>query len=75
MEKELGSLKTQLEAGKVTHKKMQSDLQKELQYYFQENAKLTSLVEVNNSKGTTIHRNCLPCPLYNPQMLRKCFIT
>ncbi|KAM3831703.1 centromere-associated protein E [Vipera latastei] len=55
MEKELGSLKTQLEAGKVTHKKMQSDLQKELQYYFQENAKLTSLVEVNNSKGL------LPC--------------
>ncbi|KAL7982068.1 hypothetical protein Chor_001125 [Crotalus horridus] len=55
MEKDLGSLKTQLEAGKVTYKKMQSDLQKELQYYFQENAKLTSLVEVNNSK------DLLPC--------------
>ncbi|XP_058049106.1 centromere-associated protein E [Ahaetulla prasina] len=50
MEKDLEKYKTQLEAGKVTYKKMQSDLQKELQYYFQENAKLTSLVEVNNSK-------------------------
>ncbi|XP_015683746.1 centromere-associated protein E, partial [Protobothrops mucrosquamatus] len=55
MEKDLGSLKTQLEARNVTYKKMQSDLQKELQYYFQENAKLTSLVEVNNSK------DLLPC--------------
>ncbi|KAG8134457.1 hypothetical protein E2320_007579 [Naja naja] len=50
MEKDLGSYKTQLEAGKVIYKKMQSDLQKELQYYLQENAKLTSLVEDNNSK-------------------------
>ncbi|XP_034298093.1 centromere-associated protein E isoform X1 [Pantherophis guttatus] len=50
MEKDLGNYKTQLEAGKVTYKKMQSDLQKELQYYLQENAKLTSSVEVNNSK-------------------------
>ncbi|XP_026528415.1 centromere-associated protein E [Notechis scutatus] len=50
MEKDFGSYKTQLEAGKVNYKKMQSDLQKELQYYLQENAKLTSLVEVNNSK-------------------------
>ncbi|XP_013920380.1 PREDICTED: centromere-associated protein E [Thamnophis sirtalis] len=50
IEKDLGSYKTQLERGKANYKKMQSDLQKELQYYMQENAKLTSLVEVNNSK-------------------------
>lgn len=50
MEKDLGSYKTQLETGKANYKKMQSDLQKELHYYMEENAKLTSLVEVN-SKG------------------------
>ncbi|XP_063166802.1 centromere-associated protein E [Candoia aspera] len=51
MEKDLGCYKSQLEAGKVTYKKMQSDLQKELQYFLQENAKLASLVKINDSKG------------------------
>ncbi|KAH0615891.1 hypothetical protein JD844_026494 [Phrynosoma platyrhinos] len=45
MEKDNECYRRQLEAGKVTYKKMQSDLQKELQYYLQENAKLTSLLE------------------------------
>ncbi|XP_054845456.1 centromere-associated protein E [Eublepharis macularius] len=45
IKKDAESYKSQLEAGKVMYKKMQSDLQKELQYYFQENAKLTSLLE------------------------------
>ncbi|XP_062992506.1 centromere-associated protein E [Elgaria multicarinata webbii] len=45
MEKDVECYRSQLEAGKAIYKKMQSDLQKELQYYFQENAKLTSLLE------------------------------
>ncbi|XP_042324273.1 centromere-associated protein E isoform X2 [Sceloporus undulatus] len=45
MEKDNECYRRQLEAGKVTYKKMQSDLQKELQYYLQENSKLTSLLE------------------------------
>ncbi|XP_078250754.1 centromere-associated protein E isoform X2 [Pogona vitticeps] len=45
MEKDLKCCRSQLDAGKVTYKKMQSDLQKELQFYVQENAKLVSLVE------------------------------
>ncbi|XP_060088631.1 centromere-associated protein E [Heteronotia binoei] len=45
MKKDVECYRSQLEAGKITYKKMQSDLQKELQYYFQENTKLTSLLE------------------------------
>ncbi|XP_067324724.1 centromere-associated protein E isoform X3 [Anolis sagrei] len=45
MEKDLECFRRQLEAGKVMYKRMQTDLQKELQYYFQENAKLMSLLE------------------------------
>ncbi|XP_062838529.1 centromere-associated protein E isoform X2 [Anolis carolinensis] len=45
MEKDLECCRRQLETGKVMYKKMQTDLQKELQYYFQENAKLISLLE------------------------------
>nr|XP_056711807.1 centromere-associated protein E [Euleptes europaea] len=49
MGKDVECYRSQLEAGKVTYKKMQSDLQKELQYYFQQNTKLTSLLEGNQS--------------------------
>ncbi|XP_061441502.1 centromere-associated protein E isoform X2 [Rhineura floridana] len=45
MEKDVECYRSQLDARKVTYKKMQSDLQKELQYYLQENAKLASLLE------------------------------
>ncbi|XP_038255803.1 centromere-associated protein E isoform X2 [Dermochelys coriacea] len=45
MEKDVQLYQSQLEAGKVSYKKMQVDLQKELQSAFQENTKLTSLLE------------------------------
>ncbi|CAI5784579.1 centromere-associated protein E isoform X3 [Podarcis lilfordi] len=45
MEKDIESYRRQLDSGKVAYKKMQSDLQKELQYYLQENSKLASLLE------------------------------
>ncbi|KAJ7327081.1 hypothetical protein JRQ81_016840 [Phrynocephalus forsythii] len=45
MERDLEYCRSQLETSKVTSKKMQSDLQKELQFYLQENAKLMSLLE------------------------------
>nr|XP_034968217.1 centromere-associated protein E isoform X1 [Zootoca vivipara] len=45
MEKDIECYRRQLDSGKVTYKKMQSDLQNELQYYLQENAKLASLLE------------------------------
>ncbi|XP_053113451.1 centromere-associated protein E isoform X2 [Hemicordylus capensis] len=45
MEKDVLCYRSQLEAGKTSNKNMQSDLQKELQYYLQENAKLISLLE------------------------------
>ncbi|XP_043401197.1 centromere-associated protein E isoform X5 [Chelonia mydas] len=45
MEKDVQLYQRQLEAGKVSYKKMQVDLQKELQSAFQENTKLTLLLE------------------------------
>nr|XP_048703284.1 centromere-associated protein E isoform X3 [Caretta caretta]XP_048703285.1 centromere-associated protein E isoform X4 [Caretta caretta] len=45
MEKDVQLYQCQLEAGKVSYKKMQVDLQKELQSAFQENTKLTLLLE------------------------------
>ncbi|XP_077156854.1 centromere-associated protein E isoform X2 [Paroedura picta] len=51
MKKDTECYRSQLEAGKVAYKKMQSDLQKELQYCFQENTKLTSLLEGKVLKG------------------------
>ncbi|KAM7168718.1 centromere-associated protein E isoform 1-T1 [Macrochelys suwanniensis] len=45
MEKDVQLYQSQLEAGKVSYKKMQVDLQRELQSAFQENAKLTALLE------------------------------
>ncbi|XP_075785794.1 centromere-associated protein E isoform X2 [Pelodiscus sinensis] len=45
MEKDTQLYQSQLEAGKVSYKQMQADLQRELQSAFQENTKLTLLLE------------------------------
>ncbi|KAM9295927.1 centromere-associated protein E [Morus bassanus] len=45
MEKDVQFYQSQIEAGKASYKKMQADLQKELQSVFQENTRLTSLME------------------------------
>ncbi|XP_009951789.1 PREDICTED: centromere-associated protein E, partial [Leptosomus discolor] len=45
MQKDIQVYQSQIEAGKISYKKMQADLQKELQYVFQENTRLTSLME------------------------------
>ncbi|NXD81999.1 CENPE protein, partial [Halcyon senegalensis] len=45
MQKDVQFYQSQLEAGKASYRKMQADLQKELQSVFQENTRLTSLME------------------------------
>lgn len=45
MEAEVNSLRLQLEAAKSNSKKMQADLQKELNVVFNENLKLTTLLD------------------------------
>ncbi|KAM9026537.1 centromere-associated protein E [Ara ararauna] len=45
MQKDVEFYQSQLEAGKANYKKMQADLQKELQSVFQENTRLTLLME------------------------------
>ncbi|XP_069639599.1 centromere-associated protein E [Haliaeetus albicilla] len=45
MQKDVQFYQSQIEAGKASYKKMQADLQKELQSAFQENTRLTSLME------------------------------
>ncbi|XP_010128196.1 PREDICTED: centromere-associated protein E, partial [Chlamydotis macqueenii] len=45
MEKDVQLYQSQIEAGKASYKKMQADLQKELQSAFQENTRLNSLME------------------------------
>ncbi|NXU77178.1 CENPE protein, partial [Oreotrochilus melanogaster] len=45
MQKDVQVYQSQIEAGKASYKKMQADLQKELQFVFQENTRLTSLME------------------------------
>ncbi|XP_074946836.1 centromere-associated protein E isoform X2 [Phalacrocorax aristotelis] len=45
MEKDVQFYQSQIEAGRASYKKMQADLQKELQSVFQENTRLTSLME------------------------------
>lgn len=52
MEKDVQLYQSQIEAGKASYKKMQADLQKELQFVFQENTRLTSLMEGKVPKGT-----------------------
>ncbi|XP_071893049.1 centromere-associated protein E isoform X3 [Anas platyrhynchos] len=45
MQKDVQLYQSQIEAGKASYKKMEADLQKELQSVFQENTRLTSLME------------------------------
>ncbi|XP_062492693.1 centromere-associated protein E isoform X1 [Pezoporus occidentalis] len=45
MQKDVELYQSQIEAGKASYKKMQADLQKELQSVFQENIRLTLLME------------------------------
>ncbi|NXN34094.1 CENPE protein, partial [Nycticryphes semicollaris] len=45
MQKDVQLYQSQIEAGKASYKKMQAELQKELQNVFQENTRLTSLME------------------------------
>ncbi|XP_009472953.1 PREDICTED: LOW QUALITY PROTEIN: centromere-associated protein E [Nipponia nippon] len=45
MQKDVQFYQNQIEAGKASYKKMQADLQKELQSVFQENTRLTLLME------------------------------
>ncbi|XP_051474239.1 centromere-associated protein E [Apus apus] len=51
MQKDVQLYQSQVEAGKASYKKMQADLQKELQSAFQENTRLTSLMEGKVPKG------------------------
>lgn len=52
MQKDVQLYQSQIEVGKASYKKMQADLQKELQFVFQENTRLTSLMEGKVPKGT-----------------------
>ncbi|XP_023780450.1 centromere-associated protein E isoform X4 [Cyanistes caeruleus] len=52
MEKDVQLYQSQIEAGKASYRKMQADLQRELQFLFQENSRLTSLMEGKVPKGT-----------------------
>ncbi|XP_032042690.1 centromere-associated protein E-like [Aythya fuligula] len=45
MQKDVQLYQSQIEAGKASYKKMEADLQKELQSVFQENTRLTALME------------------------------
>ncbi|NXP05824.1 CENPE protein, partial [Thinocorus orbignyianus] len=45
MQKDVQLYQSQIEAGRASYKKMQTELQKELQSVFQENTRLTSLME------------------------------
>ncbi|XP_039237441.1 centromere-associated protein E isoform X2 [Pipra filicauda] len=45
MQKDVQIYQSQIEAGKASYRKMQADLQRELQSVFQENLRLTSLME------------------------------
>ncbi|XP_069711661.1 centromere-associated protein E isoform X2 [Phaenicophaeus curvirostris] len=45
MQNDIQVYKNQVEVGKASYKKMQADLQKELQSVFQENARLTSMMD------------------------------
>lgn len=52
MQKDVQLYQRQIEAGKASYRKMQADLQRELQSLFQENTRLTSLMEGKVPKGT-----------------------
>lgn len=54
LDAELTRLRSQLEAEKSRFKSMQSDLQKELNVAFDENTKLTTLLDGNVPKSTSL---------------------
>lgn len=62
MQKDVEIYQSQIEAGKASYKKMQADLQKELQSVFQENTRLTSLMEGKVPKGTFSGGAFIPLP-------------
>uniref|UniRef100_A0A8C0US08 Centromere protein E n=1 Tax=Cyanistes caeruleus TaxID=156563 RepID=A0A8C0US08_CYACU len=55
MEKDVQLYQSQIEAGKASYRKMQADLQRELQFLFQENSRLTSLMEGKVPKDLLSH--------------------
>ncbi|NXE39375.1 CENPE protein, partial [Ptilorrhoa leucosticta] len=55
MEKDVQLYQSQIEAGKTSYRKMQADLQRELQSLFQENTRLTSLMEGKVPKDLLSH--------------------
>lgn len=56
MQKDVQLYQSQIEAGKANYKKMQADLQKELQSVFQENTRLNLLMEGKVPKGTILFK-------------------
>lgn len=68
MQKDVQLYQSQIEEGKASYKKMQADLQKELQSVFQENTRLTSLMEGKVPKGTVSHAAFFPShsPPFSP---------
>ncbi|KAM7053446.1 centromere-associated protein E isoform 2-T2 [Acridotheres tristis] len=55
MHKDVQLYQSQIEAGKASYRKMQADLQRELQSLFQENTRLTSLMEGKVPKDLLSH--------------------
>ncbi|NXK62726.1 CENPE protein, partial [Sylvietta virens] len=55
MQKDVQLYQRQIEAGKASYRKMQADLQRELQSLFQENTRLTSLMEGKVPKELLSH--------------------
>ncbi|XP_037991221.1 centromere-associated protein E [Motacilla alba alba] len=55
MQKDVQLYQSQIEAGKANYRKMQADLQRELQSLFQENTRLTSLMEGKVPKDLLSH--------------------
>ncbi|XP_005518025.2 PREDICTED: centromere-associated protein E [Pseudopodoces humilis] len=55
MQKDVQLYQSQIEAGKTSYRKMQADLQRELQFLFQENSRLTSLMEGKVPKDLLSH--------------------
>lgn len=67
MEAEVTSLRFQLETEKSRYRKMQSDLQKELNVVFEENAKLSTLLDgkVPKSRFKGLHAATVGVPMWS----------